>query len=69
VYELEDGEIMVRDIGRPPKLPGILAMAKEIGARSRGLVESAGLLYIQEPYIADTVRQLRIDKERRIQPL
>jgi hypothetical protein len=35
---------------------------------ARGLVESAGLLYIQEPYIADTVRQLRIDKERRIQP-
>jgi predicted CoA-binding protein len=107
VRELQDGEIVVRDIHRRPEqanlvyshrpldeLPGIVTMAKEIGARAvwcqsglasdetkdpagcwvpddasrkaRRLVESAGLLYIQDPYIADTVRRLKLDNERRM---
>jgi predicted CoA-binding protein len=103
VYELRGGEIAVRSAGRAPEradlvyshrplaeLPGIIALARQVGARAvwcqsglagagkrdptgcwtpveasreaRGLVESAGLSYIEGPYIADAVRRLGIDK-------
>jgi hypothetical protein len=103
VRELSNGAVVTRGLGRAPQqadlvyahrpldeLPGILALAKEIGAkavwrqsglantgtreptgcwvseeesrRARSLVEAASLGYIEEPYIADVVRQLAIPK-------
>ncbi len=103
VHELRDGETVVCNVAGPPEqadllyshrprdeLPGIVAMAKEIGARAvwcqsglasagtkdpkgcwvpeeasreaRSLVESAGLRYVDDVYIADAVRDLEIHK-------
>lgn len=103
-HELRDGRVVVAPLGRPParvelvychrppeELPGILAVAKAIGARAvwyqsglapggakdpmgcwvaeqasrdaRGLVESAGLRYIDDVYIADAVRHLQVRKQ------
>jgi hypothetical protein len=100
VYACRDGQVEARKIGRQPEhadliyshrpldeLPGIVAMATTIGAKSvwyqsglasdgakdrvgcwvpadashkaRGIVESAGLHYIDNVYIADAVRQHR----------
>jgi predicted CoA-binding protein len=98
-YELHDGEVTERKVGRAPEhadvvyshrplgeLAGIVAMAKKIGARAvwcqsglaregtddpkgcwvpeeasreaRHAVESAGLRYIDDVYIADAARRL-----------
>lgn len=103
VHELHDGEIVARNVGRPPgqvdvvyshrplaELPGIIAMARDTGAQAvwcqsglasaattdpkgcwvpddasreaRSLVESAGLRYVEDTYIADAVRRLGIRK-------
>jgi predicted CoA-binding protein len=99
VYELRDGAVVTRRVGRAPdhadlvythrpvdELAEIVAFAEAIGAtavwfqsglseggtpdkkgcwlpddesqRAREIVEAAGLSYIQEPYIADAVRDL-----------
>ena len=97
VYEVRNGEVVSRRTGRAPaavdlvyshrpvkELPGIVAMAQQLGAgavwlqsgvasdgtkttdgcwmdqaasqAARAVVESAGLAYIEAPYIADEVR-------------
>jgi predicted CoA-binding protein len=102
-YELSDGEVVRRKIGRPPEkvdlvyshrpldeLPGIVEMARGFGAstvwcqsglarsgendpkgywvpeeksqEARRIVESAGLTYIDDAYIADVARQLATSK-------
>lgn len=99
VHEVRDGALTLRELGRAPEhvdllyshrpleeLPGLVAMAKAIGAttvwcqsglasagvkdptgcwvtddesrEARGLVESAGLAYVDGVYIADAVRGL-----------
>jgi hypothetical protein len=96
-WELVDGDVIARDTGRRPdradlvyshrplaELPGLVAMATELGAHTvwcqsglaadgtndptgcwvpehasreaRGVVESAGLRYVEDVYIADAVR-------------
>lgn len=96
-YEVEGGEVRLRDVGQPPKtadlvythrpideLQEIVDTAKTLGAKTvwiqsgrdkngakdprgcwfpeaesakaRGLVEGAGLTYIEAPYIADAAR-------------
>jgi predicted CoA-binding protein len=98
-YELRDGEVVTRRLGRAPEqvdvvyshrpldeLPGIVEMARGLGARTvwcqsglassgandpkgywvpeeksleaRRIVESAGLAYVEDAYIADVARQL-----------
>jgi len=98
-YELSDGEVVVRGVGRRPEradivyshrpigeLPGIVALAQQLGAKTvwrqsglagngakdpegcwvpedesreaRKIVESAGLAYVDDTYIADAVRGL-----------
>jgi predicted CoA-binding protein len=98
-YELRDGNVTAHRVGRAPEhadliyshrplaeLPGIVAMAKELGAdavwsqsglagegtddpngcwvsadasrEARDTVETAGLRYIDDVYIADAVRRL-----------
>ena len=102
-YEVSDGEVVTRKVGRPPEkvdvvyshrpvdeLPGIVEMAKGLGARTvwcqsglasggendpkgywvpeeksqeaRKIVESAGLTYVDDAYIADVARQLSTSK-------
>jgi predicted CoA-binding protein len=97
IYEVRDGDVVPRRIGRAPaavdlvysyrpvgELPGIVAMAQQLGAgavwlqsgvasdgtkttdgcwmdqsssqAARAVVESAGLAYIEAPYIADEAR-------------
>jgi predicted CoA-binding protein len=99
--ELRDGAVVARHVGRPPdhadivyshrglgELPGIVQMARELGAtavwcqsglagpevkdpkgcwvpedesrEARSLVESAGLAYVEDAYIADLARQLSL---------
>jgi predicted CoA-binding protein len=101
--QVRDGEVVDRHLGQAPahadlvyshrpleELPGIVAVAREIGARTvwvqsglvaggakdprgcwlpeaksqegRGIVESAGLAYVDDVYIADAVRRLGIHK-------
>jgi hypothetical protein len=96
-WELQDGAVVVRHVGRPPthadivyahrpleELAGIVALATQVGAlvvwwqsgrasreardprgcwvseedsqRARSIVESAGLEYVDDVYIADAVR-------------
>ena len=96
-YDVEGGEVRVRDVGQLPKtadlvythrpideLPDIVNTAKAVGAKAvwiqsgrdktgakdtrgcwlpeaesakaRGIVEAAGLTYIEAPYIADAAR-------------
>jgi predicted CoA-binding protein len=96
-YEVEGGEVRLRDVGQLPKtadlvythrpideLPEIVDTAKAVGAnavwiqsgrdksgakdprgcwlpesasaKARGIVEGAGLNYIDAPYVADAVR-------------
>jgi hypothetical protein len=98
-YEVSDGEVVTRRVGRPPEkvdvvyshrpideLPRIVEMARGLGASTvwcqsglassgekdpkgswvpeeesraaRGIVESAGLTYVDNAYIADVARQL-----------
>jgi predicted CoA-binding protein len=98
-YEIEGGEVRVRDVGQLPKtadllythrpideLPEIVDTAKAVGAKgvwiqsgrdktgakdphgcwlpqaesakARKVVEEAGLMYIEAPYIADAARAL-----------
>ena len=99
-YEIEGGEVRVRDVGQLPRtadllythrpideLPEIVDTAKAVGAKAvwiqsgrdeagvkdprgcwfapeesrkaRGIVEGAGLTYVEAPYIADAVREFR----------
>jgi predicted CoA-binding protein len=99
VYDVRDGEVLTRRAGQPPEsadlvyshrpvgeLPGIVALAKQLGAtavwvqsgmasggdkdphgcwlpadaaaQARAIVEAAGLIYLQAPYIADAARHL-----------
>jgi predicted CoA-binding protein len=98
-YEVSDGEVVTRRVGRAPErvdvvyshrpldeLPGIVEMARELGAttvwcqsglatsgendpkgywvpeeksrEARRMVESAGLAYVDDAYIADVARHL-----------
>ena len=102
--ELRDGAVVPRPLGRPPEhtdlvyshrpqgeLPGIVALARQLGARTvwcqsglassgakdprgcwvpgerareaRAIVESAGMAYVDDVYIADLVRRLGVSKQ------
>ena len=102
-YELRDGDLVGAKADGPPahadlvyahrpieELPSIVAMARDVGARTvwiqsglasdgtkdpkgcwmpadrsgeaRQVVEAAGLAYVEDPYIADAIRQRGIQK-------
>ncbi len=103
VHDLSEGKVVQRAAGRRPEqvdlvymhrpleeLPGIVAMATDVGAqavwcqsglasagtndpkgcwvpvdasrKARSIVESAGLRYVDDIYIADAVRQLTLHR-------